>query len=577
MLFDQQQTRNHSPPCDSRSVLEENLMKKAKHSLHKHSVYRTFLPHSKQSNMIKPIEDYCTTKLLKLSQVAFNNKTQTNRVGVTEDCCFALSTDYKGLLATTDGQFNIHFFDYDGNYLKQLKTNHKEIITQVCFLKQHHNKLLNSSSSTINHYHHTKPKEEEEKDEQLLENRARENYDKMKEEKSENDDLLEQALMQSLKKKEEHELLGNTEEQIFYTSSLDKTIKIWNGENNIETLKDHKDWIRCLDISSDNSTLISGCISGRIFGWDCLNSHKIKFQISNDPPTIANGLNTINSLNFCNLDNNVLVSGSRDGYIRMYDIRSNSTLNDNCLKPIIKMKTHEGKLNQIVFTSDDRYMLSSGRDNYIRLLDRRKLPCNVTDDLNYIKPLTLQTYNKHKCLSYNVNCTFFSNENYVMTGSEDNKIYIYETFSGKLVNVLEGHESVVHLLLNLNERDIISNSIESSRIFFWRPSTEDVKISLENEVENTLERSILEELMRTHGDSLLNLYHTNSLNGGDDSGLSGLGDSITVTPENEGVFRDITRTFIELLVQNQQQVLNQYGIQVEPQDDDDSSDEEQVD
>lgn len=34
-------------------------------------------------------------------------------------------------------------------------------------------------------------------------------------------------------------------------------------------------------------------------------------------------LNTINVLNFKNQNNNIFLCGTRDGYIRMYDVRTN--------------------------------------------------------------------------------------------------------------------------------------------------------------------------------------------------------------------------------------------------------------
>jgi hypothetical protein len=50
------------------------------------------------------------------------------------------------------------------------------------------------------------------------------------------------------------------------------------------------------------------------------------------------------------------------------------------------------------------------------------------------------------------------------SGSEDNCIYVYERNSGKMVNRLEGHTSVVHLVDAVDsELKLVSSSIENVR------------------------------------------------------------------------------------------------------------------
>lgn len=103
----------------------------------------------------------------------------------------------------------------------------------------------------------------------------------------------------------------------FYTSSLDKTIKLWQNNKNVQTLTQHHgkifwkyylkhrllsiflksiDWIRSLCVSHNNQSLLSGCVSAGICGWSVETGERL-FCINNahDHPSFPE-LNTINSL-----------------------------------------------------------------------------------------------------------------------------------------------------------------------------------------------------------------------------------------------------------------------------------------
>jgi len=65
--------------------------------------------------------------------------------------------------------------------------------------------------------------------------------------------------------------------------------------------------------------------------------------------------------------------------------------------------------------------------------------------LNY----TINEYRGHKCQGYNIDCNFFCNENYVITGSEDSNIYIYDTLSANIVAKYKTHQKCVNLVISI--------------------------------------------------------------------------------------------------------------------------------
>ena len=78
--------------------------------------------------------------------------------------------------------------------------------------------------------------------------------------------------------------------------------------------------------------------------WDLTKMKSInKIQIENQK---SNLLNTINTLNFQNKDENIFICGTRDGKLRLYDIR--------CFKQeTLCLQSHTNKLNSACFSNND--------------------------------------------------------------------------------------------------------------------------------------------------------------------------------------------------------------------------------
>jgi COMPASS component SWD3 len=258
-----------------------------------------------------------------------------------------------------------------------------------------------------------------------------------------------------------------TNPQCFYTSSLDKTIKFYRDFTPVATLCDHADWIRCLAASPSDTTVISGCVSSRIYGWDTeTNKSKFKIMTAHYSTKYAD-LNTINSLNYSTGNDAVFISGARDGSVRFWDSRA---LYDD--QPVFELNAHDAKLNNCMFSQNDLYLLTAGRDSKCRLWDLRMFTSNTS--LNSVSTKMAKEYTGHSCAGYNVGGTFFNFEKNVVTGSEDKKIFIYDTQSGELVKELENPhftQTVVHLVqpINSSEVTLVSSSIDNTRITFWSP------------------------------------------------------------------------------------------------------------
>jgi WD40 repeat protein len=209
---------------------------------------------------------------------------------------------------------------------------------------------------------------------------------------------------------------------------------------------------------------------------------------------------TINSLNFTKSNNNIFVSGTRDGYVTIWDKRDIS-------KSVLSLEAHCSKINTTEFVKEDTYVISSGRDNTIRLWDMRMMnPGKITP---------VMKYSSHKCDGYNIPAKIFNDETNIITGSEDKDIVIYDINTGDVVNVLRcpSPNHIIHIVdatVNSSQIKIVSSSIEKMDIIRWSPVTkvtnepEDVQ---KEELLYSQERKIIDSLMTRFGDKILELFH----------------------------------------------------------------------
>lgn len=194
--------------------------------------------------------------------------------------------------------------------------------------------------------------------------------------------------------------------------------------------------------------LVSGCVSALIYLWDPITGQPIYYfkNTQGVPSAEEEALNTINCLNFSRTTEDLFLAGARDGIAKLYDIRCDPKTHGS----VMTFRAHNNKLNQIVFNHNDRLMLSSGRDNSVRLWDVRMIQSSIKafdqhDEYHKIPPFLME-YKGHKCQGYNIAASFFGYEDFILTGSEDSAIYIYNKNTGCVERKIPTKSKVVHLV-----------------------------------------------------------------------------------------------------------------------------------
>lgn len=322
--------------------------------------------------------------------------------------------------------------------------------------------------------------------------------------------------------------------------SLDKTIQLWKDFENKHTFLDHSDWVRCLSLSKDNKHFLSGCVSSVVKLWD-LETQSVVKTINNQNPD-PDLLNTVNSLMFMNMDDHVFLCGLRNGTVKLFDTRV-----DTFNHLTREFKAHKNKLNSIKFNHNDKYLLSSGRDSLCRLWDMRKLPIGENPDLN--ANYCVNEYKGHLCKGFNIETNFFCQEKYIVTGSEDSFIYIYDTISSDLVMKYKTNQKCVNLVkpfpMKSHNYSLVYTGLEDVSIYVMNTNkvlgknveknysgkkeregkqgdvnlsqVHDNNFSDYEEILNVEEKEqnkhmkLIEEIMSECGDLILRIFHSNNL------------------------------------------------------------------
>ena len=170
----------------------------------------------------------------------------------------------------------------------------------------------------------------------------------------------------------------------------------------------------------------------------------------------------VNAVTFADEGSDVLYSGSDDSLCKVWDRR--------CNKRGKQVGVLTGHLDGITFIDsrgDGHYFISNCKDQTIKLWDIRKMSSTVKDctpkayewdyrwmtypsEARYFKhpyDQSLSTFRGHSVLRTLIRCYFSpihsTGQRYIYTGSSDQCVYIYDVATGKIVEKLRWHGSII--------------------------------------------------------------------------------------------------------------------------------------
>lgn len=223
-----------------------------------------------------------------------------------------------------------------------------------------------------------------------------------------------------------------------YTGGADKTIKLMNPFKNrlIQSFtKIHSQQVFDIKVLSDASKILSCGQERIIFYWDAIKQEYIK--------RLRGHKDSVNSICLNNKFESIVISGSNDCKVNIYDLKSNAR------DPIQILNDSQDSITQV--SSRENQIISISLDFGLRVYDIRQCNC-VYDRFN--TPL----------ISFDISL----DGKYAIFAGRDSKLRLYDWVHGKIIQIYKGlhihNEYKSSIRFNNNNSSIFCSSEDGKLI-----------------------------------------------------------------------------------------------------------------
>uniref|UniRef100_A0A7S0ZDE2 WDR5-like beta-propeller domain-containing protein n=1 Tax=Timspurckia oligopyrenoides TaxID=708627 RepID=A0A7S0ZDE2_9RHOD len=256
------------------------------------------------------------------------------------------------------------------------------------------------------------------------------------------------------------------DDRFLCSASDDRLVKIWDTEKSqvVYKFRGHKNYVFCSTFSPFSNLCASGSYDETVRIWDIRSGMCIR--------TLPAHADPVSSVSF-SPDGTILLTSGYDGYCRLWDVPTG-----RCLSTIVASgEGHNPPVGFARFTPNGRFILVSTLDDSVRLWDYSSLSgnSNVAGSNRRRNGRVMKTYRGHKNSRFCMFNSFITvgNIKCVVSGSEDNFVYIWNLQTRQVIQKLEGHCDVVLTVAAHSKLPVIaSGSLEKDKsIKIWKDAS----------------------------------------------------------------------------------------------------------
>lgn len=228
-----------------------------------------------------------------------------------------------------------------------------------------------------------------------------------------------------------HDLAISTTTTTFLSGGGDRSLFLWDisSHRTIRKFPGHSHRINAVCYGANDSIGASASYDRSLRLWDLKSSSRFPLQILDDSQ---------DSVTAVQINGHVILVGSVDGHVRIYDLRMGKLIVDNIQEPIIS----------VCFTEDRLAYLASSLDSTIRLLD--------TDT-----GALLNEFKGHRNSQYQIRSTLFNNDAQVASGSEGGELFLWDLVTAEIRAKLVFHQKSI-TSVSSNRTSLLTCSLDGT-------------------------------------------------------------------------------------------------------------------